>query len=199
MIQGKNITKRQGKNIIFSDLSFSFPDHGIVLLVGDNGMGKTSLLFIIALLDEAFAGTLLINGANPKALSYKKREAFRTDTVLYNAPSGNFLDSLNLKENVLLFSEDTKKINVHDIDLTKTHHQISGGEEQLLTVQRCFYTSKPIILFDEITSFLNDENTNIVMDLLKGLSKEKLIIIASHDPRIWPYADDILNMEPHHD
>lgn len=199
MIQGRNLTKKQGKRIIFSNLSFSFPDHGIVLLTGDNGTGKTSLLFMIALLDESFEGTLLFNGVNPNALSHKKMEAFRNATVLYNAPSGNFLDSLNLKENVLLFSDDAVKTEVPNIDLYKKSHQISGGEEQLLTVQRCLYTSKTVILFDEVTSFLNDENTALVMNLIKGLSKEKLIIIASHDQRILPYADDMMTLEPSND
>lgn len=200
MIKCVNISKKQGKyGYIFCNFNHEFPSTGMVILAGDNGVGKTTLLFILGMLDSDYEGDLLINGVNLKEISRKRYEKIREESVLYTGPSHHLLNSLNLRDNLLFYAPEGTPVPESGIDLFKFPSEVSGGEEQLIAIKRAFYTSKNILLFDEITSFLDDSNTYQIMVMLKELSKDKLIILASHDPRAWPYADFVVRMGQEND
>ena len=211
MIKAENLSKNYGKRRIFSDFSFTFPDKGLVAIVGESGSGKSTLLNIISGLDFNYEGTIKINDKDLTKLSEDSLCDFRLKNIGYVFQNFSLLNLDTVENNILLpldaFSRANKKIKkqrvedalgvVNILNLKKMHvNKLSGGEKQRVAIARAIINNPKIVLCDEPTGALDEKNGNEVFKLLKTISKERLVIIATHDLEgINKIADILLKIE----
>lgn len=192
MIKITNLTKKYKDNVILNNLSYTFNDHGLYVIRGYNGAGKTTLAKILALLDFNYSGTIELDEVNIKKMKNVNR--VRNQRISYIMPKNNLLSFLNALDNITYFNPDFDDSLVKNIDTSKAINELSGGEKLLVTLTRILNSSKDIIILDEITSQLDKEHTLLVLNYLKKLQKDKLIIFISHDIRVLNF-DEITILE----
>ena len=175
MIKITNLTKKYKDNVILNNLSYTFNDHGLYVIRGYNGAGKTTLANILALLDFNFDGKVELNDVNIKKI--------RNERISYIMPKNNLFSFFNVLENITWFNKEYDDTLIKNIDTSKSINELSGGEKLLVAITRALNSSKDIIILDEITSQLDKEHTLLVLNYLKELQKDKLIILITHDIR----------------
>ena len=211
MIRVENLSKNYGKRRIFSDFSYAFPDKGLVAIVGESGSGKSTLLNIIAGLDFDYGGHTKIMGKDLSKLSDDELCDFRLKNIGYIFQSFNLLNLDTVENNILMpldaLSKAPKKIKqrrVQDVltlvNLTKhkKHHvnKLSGGEKQRVAIARAIVNNSKIVLCDEPTGALDEKNGTEIFNLLKKISQNTLVIVATHDVEaISKICDVILHIE----
>lgn len=186
MIEIKNAKKHFGSLILFEKLDLEIKNPGIYALTGKSGCGKTTLLQILAGFEPLSSGTVRIHG--------------KSSFIFQNY---ELVDELNIKENILLSNRDfdekeAKLIRNLGIENLLTYYpkEISGGQKQRVGIARAMLLNPQVILCDEPTESLDIDNKNIVMSLLKEMSKEVIVVIVSHDSQmISQYADTVYLME----
>lgn len=187
MIEVKELTKKFGDKIVFDKTSFSLPEKGLFILDSDNGSGKTTLLKLLIGEIEKDRGSIYLNGNEIDNISYYST---------YLDQKNNFVSFLNLENNYFLESL-IYKVNINEAGeknrsffIRKKPSKLSEGEKILFLLERALNETKPILLLDEITSHLDDENTNNIYEKIVELSKEKLVLLATHDYRIMKYPNN---------
>ena len=166
-----------------------------LLIKGQSGSGKTTLLHVLGGLQDPRQGTVSLNGSLIQALSENQRCRLRRESMSFVFQRLNILGHLTATENVQLGSPGrgiTKKIAreaLERVGLTRQGDQLayhlSLGEQQRIAVARVLVHRPPLILADEPTSNLDEENANRVMDaLMETVGQEGILITASHDDRI---------------
>jgi ABC-type lipoprotein export system ATPase subunit len=169
-----------------------------LLITGNSGKGKTTLLHILAGLLRPKTGEILINEINICNLSDKKLDAFRGKNIGLILQQSHFIASLNVLENVVLASwlatgkkatDKAKKLLV-ELDLQNQLHklpsQLSIGQQQRVSIARALINEPKLLLADEPTSSLDDENARIVAHLLQKLALQynAALVIVTHDQRL---------------
>ena len=185
----------ENKRINFPDLNISQGDHFLIL--GRSGSGKTSFLNLLGGLLSPSSGQIKINNENIVLLSGNELDKFRGLNIGFIFQSPHFIKSLNINDNLLLsqYLLGNKDQNHIDSLLEKVEllnrkrdllHNLSEGEKQRISIVKALINKPKIILADEPTSALDDYSCNIVVDLLKKLSKENnsVLIIVTHDKRL---------------
>ncbi|WP_306353622.1 ABC transporter ATP-binding protein [Flavobacterium sp. '19STA2R22 D10 B1'] len=186
-----------------SGLKFDFPDivcdsGQSLLITGGSGKGKTTLLHLLGGLLRPQAGSIQIADTDLEKLSEKKLDKFRGQNIGIVLQQSHFIASLSVLDNVVLaswFSKGKKEIEkaktiLAQLDLTDQIHklpsQLSIGQQQRVSIARALINNPQVLLADEPTSSLDDENANKVADLLSALSKEfgTALIIVTHDQRL---------------
>lgn len=184
-----NLTKTIDDRLLLHDISYDFLDNNFYVIKGDNGVGKTTLLYILALLDNSYSGKIFINGNDIKELKVKDIKALRRKYISLLFSKGNLISYLTVKENRTLFLNKNGSLLLNkNIDDTQNSSTLSGGEEILVALERELSLNKKIILLDEVTASLDDLNLKNLMDILTNLSETHLIILVSHDPRTYTYG-----------
>lgn len=174
MIQAKGLFKAFGKEVI-SDLSFSLPETGLVLIRGESGSGKTTLLRLLLGLEKPDAGSL-------------KTKEGTVFSVVFQEP--RLAEHLSLLENILLVKKERDKKKALEIlnslqlsDAAEKHpSQLSGGMKLRGAIARSLYFGGNVYLWDEPTKELDPENKKRVIGIIEALSKEALLIVITHDP-----------------
>lgn len=187
MIKLLNIKRKFKTHIVFPNNSFTFEDNNLYILKGENGSGKTTLLYYLALIDNEFEGKYYFDDIELSSQTLKQKDEFRNENISLLLPRGNLINILNIKEKRELFCKKEVK-NYDFLDDEKSPYNLSGGEEMLLALSNEVSKQKKLYLLDEITSSLSNEHAIKIMDLLKELSKNSIVIIASHDERIMSYG-----------
>ena len=178
--------------------------------MGHSGSGKTTLISILGLLESFDSGTYLINGEEVKDFDNNKISKIRRDYVGFVFQDFYLDEYLNVYENVMLplithkeLSKETKnemviealtKVGIVD---RKNHFpsQLSGGEKQRVAIARALINNPKIILADEPTGNLDEDNEKMIFQILKDLSKEgKCVIVVSHSNEVKSYADKIIKI-----
>ena len=185
----------ENKRINFPDLNISQGDHFLIL--GRSGSGKTSFLNLLGGLLSPSSGQIKINNENIVLLSSNELDKFRGLNIGFIFQSPHFIKSLNINDNLmlsqyLLGNRDQNHIDtlLEKVELLNRKkdplHVLSEGEKQRISIVRALINKPKIILADEPTSALDDYSCNIVIDLLKNLSKENnsVLIIVTHDKRL---------------
>ena len=185
----------ENKRINFPDLDISQGDHFLIL--GRSGSGKTSFLNLLGGLLSPSSGQIKINNENIVLLSSNELDKFRGLNIGFIFQSPHFIKSLNINDNLmlsqyLLGNRDQNHIDtlLEKVELLNRKkdpiHVLSEGEKQRISIVRALINKPKIILADEPTSALDDYSCNIVIDLLKNLSKENnsVLIIVTHDKRL---------------
>ncbi|MBQ6104338.1 MAG: ABC transporter ATP-binding protein/permease [Lachnospiraceae bacterium] len=177
-------------------VSLSFRESEFVAILGPSGCGKTTLLNIVGGLDRYNDGDLIINGRSTKEYSAKDWDAYRNHSIGFVFQSYNLIPHQTVLKNVELAltlsgvskSERRKravevleKVGLGD-QLNKKPNQMSGGQMQRVAIARAMVNNPDILLADEPTGALDTETSIQIMDLLKEISKTKLVIMVTHNP-----------------
>ncbi len=204
------------KNLKFnynSTTGFDFPDLNcnpaeVLLITGGSGKGKTTLLHLLGGLLRPVSGEINIDSVNLGALSEKKLDHFRGENIGLVLQQSHFISSLNVLENVELASwlSDKKKktekaqnlLELLDLkdQLYKLPSQLSIGQQQRVSIARALINEPKLLLADEPTSSLDDENAIIVANLLSDLSKKynAALVIVTHDQRLKERFTNIISL-----
>jgi len=177
MINIQNLKKDFGKKTVFDAFSFTFPDKGSFAVMGESGVGKTTLLRIIAGLDTKFGGS--VSGVERGGISYAFQEhrlfplltALQNVTVSVDKPT----EADEARAASLLLS-----LGLSAEDLTLFPSELSGGMKQRVSIARAIFHKTPVLLLDEPTKELDSENAALVLDAIKKESEERLVITVTH-------------------
>lgn len=195
---------------VLNDIRLEFPDTGLVCILGESGSGKTTLLNTIGGLDTFHSGKLDYDGTQIKKYQPKVIEEIRNDRFGYIFQNYYLLQDYTVSYNVKLalntfdISEEEKEERVayvlEKLDIgrykKKLVSQLSGGQQQRVSIARALVKSPRIILADEPTGNLDEENTLRTMSILKNIAKECLVILVSHEKRIANFfADRIIEIQ----
>ena len=187
------------------DISFELPDNGMIFITGKSGSGKTTLLNLLGGLDSPTSGELYLND---KKIDIKKRkfsDEYRRNYTGFVFQDFNLIEYETVFENVNIAARllDKNADDVTDalkqVGLDKFAHSLagnlSGGQKQRVAIARALIKYPKIILADEPTGNLDSENAGEVFDLLKRLSKDRLVVVVSHDEdSVAKYADGVLSL-----
>ena len=180
------------------DLSIRFRPCEFVAILGPSGCGKTTLLNIIGGLDQYTSGDLIIRGRSTKAFSARDWDTYRNHSIGFVFQSYNLIPHQSVLQNVelaLTLSGVSKterrrravqaleKVGLGD-QLGKKPNQMSGGQMQRVAIARALVNDPEILLADEPTGALDSETSIQIMEILKEISKEKLIIMVTHNPEL---------------
>lgn len=174
----RNLTKKFGEKIIFSNFSFSFPDKGIFALVGDSGIGKTTLLRMISGLDTDFNGEITGGGLERTSFAFQEYRLFPYLSLLDNLvfAVSDDKDGKTLNEAAeILFS-----LGLSRRDINKFPKETSGGMKQRASIGRSLMKECPILLLDEPTKELDSENVELVLDAIQKEAQKRLVIVVTH-------------------
>lgn len=195
---------------VLKDLNYVFPDTGLIFILGPSGSGKSTLLNLLGGLDTPDTGEIYIENRALSSFTNKEKTNYLNSYLGFVFQEYNILKDLNLRENISLSleiqgynkKEIAKKVNriIKDVELEglekRKVNQLSGGQKQRIAIARALVKNPKLIIADEPTGNLDSETSKTVFDLLKKLSKNRLIIIVSHDEEsALTYADDILRIE----
>lgn len=214
MLQVKNLSKDYyvGDNTIHAlqDINLNFPDKGFVSILGQSGSGKTTFLNIIGGLDRYTSGDIVINGKSTKTYKDKDWDSYRNHHIGFVFQSYSLIPHQTLLENVMLapaisglpLAERREKSieALKSVGLENRMHQrpnqVSGGQSQRTAIARALVTNPNIILADEPTGALDSETSAQVMKILKDISKEKLVIMVTHNEIIADeYSERIIKLK----
>ncbi len=191
-------------------LNFELKPGNLVAIVGPSGCGKTSLMNILGALDSDFEGDVVINNKSLKEAQGKDIDSHRKNTVGFIFQHFTLINSLNGLENVELafdISNVSKKerrqraIQLLDQVGLKEHmkkkvNRLSGGQKQRVAIARALANNPDIILADEPTGALDQQTGIQVMEILKEIAKERLVIMVTHSPELaGEYANQIIVMK----
>lgn len=211
MLKLENITKiYEGKNfkqIALNDVTLAFRNNEFVSILGPSGSGKTTLLNIIGGLDKNTYGNLIIDGVSTR--KYKERDwnSYRSKKVGFIFQSYNLINHQTVLSNVLLSLNIAGKPKKESIKLAKKvlkdvglenyikkkPKELSGGQMQRVAIARALVTNPDIILCDEPTGALDSQTSIQIMELIKEISKEKLVIMVTHNVTLAnKYSDRVI-------
>lgn len=203
MLELKKIYKRYDREVL-NNISISFPNKGLICLVGDSGSGKSTLLNIIGGLDIPDGGKVLLDNINILNID---GAYYRNQLVSFINQNYNLIDKYTVLENILLPCDVRRKNKVYNLNkilrMLKIEHlknnkvmYLSGGEKQRVTIARCLIQNTKIILADEPTGALDSDNAYKVMKILKNLSRKRLIILVTHNMELANiFADNIIKIQ----
>jgi len=174
-------------------------------LMGPSGSGKSTLLHLAGILDMPTKGTVLMNGKNIKDYSGKEQAKLRRKNIGFIFQRFNLMPQLTALENVMLpmISPDTEKAKklLDKVGLSDKYNryqtQLSGGEQQRVSIARALANDPSILLADEPTGELDTENTKIIMELIIELNENDglTIVAVTHNPLSAEYAKDVIKMQ----
>ena len=190
-------------------VSLSFRESEFVAILGPSGCGKTTFLNIIGGLDRYTDGDLIINGRSTKEYTAKDWDAYRNHSIGFVFQSYNLIPHQTVLKNVELALtlsgvskaerrkravEVLEKVGLGD-QINKKPNQMSGGQMQRVAIARALVNNPDILLADEPTGALDTQTSIQIMDLLKEISKDKLVIMVTHNPELADqYATRIVKL-----
>ena len=213
MLELKNIKKiyRTGDTevIALNDVSIAFRDSEFVSVLGPSGCGKTTLLNIIGGLDRYESGDMEVSGVSTKKYRDKDWNTYRNHTIGFVFQSYNLIPHQSVLKNVELSltlsgvkraerrkraKEALERVGLGD-QLNKKPNQMSGGQMQRVAIARALVNNPGILLADEPTGALDSETSIQIMELLKEISRDRLVIMVTHNPDLANrYSTRIINL-----
>ena len=211
MLELKNIVKKYntgGSEVeVLKSVNIHFRENEFVSILGASGSGKTTLLNIIGGLDKYTSGDMVLMDRSTKEFKDRDWDSYRNGTIGFVFQSYNLISHLSVIENVKLAlsisghsnsenHEKAKKV-LEDVGLAehlyKKPNQLSGGQMQRVAIARALVTDPKIILADEPTGALDSKTSVQIMELIKEISKTKLVIMVTHNPELAKeYSDRIV-------
>ena len=189
------------------DVSIAFPENGMVFLLGKSGSGKSTLLNMIGGLDRVDSGEIIVKGKNSKTFSGADYDSYRNTYIGFIFQEYNILNEFNVEQNISLALQlqgkpnDKKAVEaiLEQVDLKglgkRKPNTLSGGQKQRVAIARALIKNPEIIMADEPTGALDSNTGKQVFETLKRLSKDKLVIVVSHDRDFAEiYGDRIIEL-----
>lgn len=213
MLELKGICKRYVTQSFTQEaldsVSLSFRDNEFVAILGPSGSGKTTMLNVIGGLDHFDSGDLLIDGISTKDFLDRDWDAYRNNRIGFVFQSYNLIPHQTILENVELAltltgvghaerrqraREALEKVGLGE-HVNKRPSQLSGGQMQRVAIARALINDPEIVLADEPTGALDSTTSVQVMDLLKDVARDRLVIMVTHNPELaYQYATRIVNL-----
>ncbi len=213
MLELKGICKRyvtqSFTQVALDNVSLSFRDNEFVAILGPSGSGKTTMLNVIGGLDHFDSGDLLIDGISTKDFHDRDWDAYRNNRIGFVFQSYNLIPHQTILENVELALTLTgvghaerrqrarKALEAVGLGehVNKRPSQLSGGQMQRVAIARALINDPEIVLADEPTGALDSTTSVQVMDLLKDVARDRLVIMVTHNPELaYQYATRIVNL-----
>lgn len=214
MLKLENITKTYitggMKQVALDNISLNLRDNEFVAILGPSGSGKTTLLNIIGGLDRYDSGNLIINDISTKLYKDRDWDSYRNHTVGFVFQSYNLIPHLNILANVELALtisgiskqerrqkalDALKKVGLEQ-HKAKRPNQLSGGQMQRVAIARALVNDPKILLADEPTGALDSQTSVQVMELLKEVAKDRLVVMVTHNPKLaQDYANRIVQVK----
>lgn len=210
MVIFKNISKyyqlKKRRIIALDDACLSLPDNGFVLLEGNSGSGKSTFIKLLSLQLKPSKGNLVIDNKDITTFKDKDILEFRKFVFGIVDQDFNLINSYTVKENLSIAIEiqgnkfdldqainTLKEVGLDESFLERKVFELSGGEQQRVAIARALIKHSKIIVCDEPTGNLDEDNALQIANLLKDISKTRLVVVASHDKRLMEqYADRII-------
>lgn len=198
------------KQTALDNVSLNFRESEFVSILGPSGSGKTTLLNIIGGLDKYTSGDLIINGVSTKKYNDRDWDTYRNHKIGFVFQSYNLISHQSVLSNVELAltlsgvssserKERAKKALKQvglEKHINKRPNQLSGGQMQRVAIARALINDPDIILADEPTGALDSETSKQIMDILKKISKDKLVIMVTHNPELAKeYSSRIIKLK----
>lgn len=213
MLEVKNISKtytpKKGQPVkALDNVSIKFPEKGLVFILGKSGSGKSTLLNVLGGLDKVDSGDIIIKGKSSKDFSQSDFDSYRNTYLGFIFQEYNILNEFTVGDNIALAiklqgrkpSKDSVENILEQVDLKgyakRKPNELSGGQKQRIAIARALIKNPEIILADEPTGALDSRTGIQVFDTLKELSKNKLVIVVSHDREFAElYGDRVIEMK----
>lgn len=202
----KYFNKRKRNEIhVINDTTLAFPEKGLVALLGPSGCGKTTLLNAIGGLDRINKGQIFINNEKINGRSATKIDKIRNANIGYIFQNYNLIDNMTVHDNVAIVlkmigikdKEQIRRKVEYALDLVDMYryrnrfaNMLSGGERQRVAIARAIVKNPSIIIADEPTGNLDSKNTLEVMNIIKIISREKLVILVTHEDKLARFFCD---------
>ena len=202
----KTFTVNKIENVVLNNINVFFPDTGLVSIVGKSGSGKSTLLNILMGIEKPTKGKVLFKGKNIAKFNDRQFSKFHLNGVSTVFQHYNLFDDLTALANVTLplkmkginskkakqiAIDEFRKLGIEDLANRKVKN-LSGGEKQRIAILRSVVTSPDAILCDEPTGALDVKNSREIMGILKNLSKQKLVIMVSHNKELVDEFSDYI-------
>ncbi len=198
MIELKNVSKsyRLANGIekkALDCVSLNFPDTGLVFVVGKSGSGKSTLLNIIGGLDKEDSGEVIVDGKSLKYFKNEDYDYYRNEYIGFVHQEANLIPDYNVYENIMIALKlKEMKISYEDCDKlldylslnglgNRNINELSGGEKMRVSIARALVKNPKILICDEPTGSLDLETGNQIFKILKSVSKNRLVIVVTHD------------------
>ncbi len=213
MIELKNINKIYKTNSFnvqaLNNLSIKFVETGLVSIVGASGCGKTTLLNLIGGLDSDYDGELLFNNKNVSKYTQRQKDIYRSEMIGFVFQEYNLINTISVYSNIEIalalqkISAKEKKERILKISknlgidglLKKSPLELSGGQKQRVAIARALIKNPKVILADEPTGALDSKTSEEIMQVLKNISKNCLVIMVTHNERLaYKYSNRIISM-----
>lgn len=213
MLELKDISKKyvtqSFTQVALDNVSLAFRDNEFVAILGPSGSGKTTMLNVIGGLDHFDSGDLLIDGISTKDFRDRDWDAYRNNRIGFVFQSYNLILHQTILENVELAltltgvghaerrqraREALEKVGLGE-HVNKRPSQLSGGQMQRVAIARALINDPEIVLADEPTGALDSTTSVQVMDLLKEVARDRLVIMVTHNPELaYQYATRIVKL-----
>ena len=216
MISLKNVNKyfnrhRKSEIHIINNLSLDFESTGIISILGKSGSGKTTLLNVIGGLDKVNNGEIYINGERITKRTTCAIDKIRNLNIGYIFQDYKLLDNMTVYDNVAISlrmiglkdkEEIQKRVNyvLECVNMYRYRNRpakmLSGGEKQRVAIARAIVKNPNIVIADEPTGNLDSKNSSEIMDIIKAISKEKLVVLVTHETELAKlYASRIIEIQ----
>lgn len=207
IIMIRNLSKSFKDNKIFENLNLDIPKNKITTVYGPSGCGKSTLLNIIGLIENYNSGYIVFEGEKIPKISSVNATKWKRNKISYIFQNFGLLQNSTINDNLNIgtkfLKKDKKEIKKMKLEVmkkvglnyklsTKTY-ELSGGEQQRVSIARALLKPSDVILADEPTGSLDYNNKKVVLDLLRSI-KNKTIIIVSHDEYLKKYSDKVINL-----
>lgn len=206
----KHYTTGEMKQTALDEVTISFRKNEFAAILGPSGSGKTTFLNLIGGLDRYDQGDLFINGSSTKNFGDRDWDAYRNNSVGFIFQSYNLINHLNITDNVMLglalsgeSAENRRKKAIEVLTraglkdhIHKKPNQLSGGQMQRVAIARALANDPDIILADEPTGALDTQTSVQVLNLIKEIAQDKLVIMVTHNAALAEtYADRIIQFQ----
>ncbi len=210
MLTINSISKKFRNTTALDNVSIRFPKKGIVFITGKSGCGKSTLLNILGGLERYDSGDIRINGKSSKDFKNQDWDYYRNTYIGFIFQDFNLIDDITVFDNVKLAlnlqgSSDEKSNKLTNKLLKQVElydkkdnlaSELSGGQKQRVAIARALVKNPDIILADEPTGNLDSKTSTVILDILKEMSKDRLVIMVTHDTEYSEkYADRIIELK----
>lgn len=202
MITIKNLNKKYDKKVLFDNYNLEIPDKSFVIINGESGRGKTTLLNMIGGLEKPDSGEICIDGI--ELTSLKNKKDFYKETVGFLFQNFALLENKTVRQNLSMIKKDTrtdctieqaiKRVGLEK-ELDKKVYKLSGGEQQRVALARLMVKKCSVILADEPTGSLDEKNAETVIQILRELNEMgKTVIIVTHNQKLVDSEDFVVRL-----
>ena len=206
----KSFTVNKKEHVVLNDVNLSFPNRGLVSIIGKSGSGRSTLLNILMGIEKPTSGKVLFKGKNIAKFNDVQFSKFHLCGVSTIFQHYNLFDNLSAIDNVTiplkmkgysslkskrLAHEEFVRLGIEDLEKRKVAN-LSGGEKQRVAIIRSIITSPEVILCDEPTGALDTKNSREILGILKNLSKKMLVVMVSHNKElVEEFSDYIIQIK----